>query len=318
MTPSLSGGDVRRYEYIDLLRAAAILGVMAIHCQQHMPGLSPVVAAMFHFGQMGVQLFFVASALTLCLSAAERGEASPVNFYVRRFFRVAPLYYFGIAFYFGWRLLVAKYRSGSFAVDNGYSLLSVVENLLFVHGFHPSNFNFVVPGGWSIATEMGFYAIFPILHRRMEQLDLAAAVRLALAVAALSFAAQYAFVAELQPLLAGVGLLKTVIAGDDEFNFLYASLANQINVFMIGLVAWKALGRKVRRLHLALAAALMAAACFVLNDHRFDTGYDGFIYPILSAVAFALFGLRLGAATLPNNRLLLILAATDAIRSRCT
>ena len=38
-------------------------------------------------------MFFVASALTLCLSMRERREAGPWNFYVRRFFRIAPLFY---------------------------------------------------------------------------------------------------------------------------------------------------------------------------------------------------------------------------------
>lgn len=32
---------------------------------------------------------------------------------------------------------------------------------LFVHGFHPQSINSVVPGGWSIAVEMTFYAVFP-------------------------------------------------------------------------------------------------------------------------------------------------------------
>jgi len=37
----------------------------------------------------------------------------------------------------------------------------VATTALFVHGFHPQTINSVVPGGWSIAVEMTFYAVFP-------------------------------------------------------------------------------------------------------------------------------------------------------------
>ena len=91
LTNSLS-----KFEYIDLLRGLAILGVIAVHSQEQIPTLFQLTSSIFNYGQLGVQLFFVASALTLCLSMTERKEATPVNFYIRRFFRIAPLYYFGI------------------------------------------------------------------------------------------------------------------------------------------------------------------------------------------------------------------------------
>jgi peptidoglycan/LPS O-acetylase OafA/YrhL len=40
-----------------------------------------------------------------------------------------------------------------------------VATALFVHGFHPQSINSVAPGGWSIAIEMTFYAVFPLLAR---------------------------------------------------------------------------------------------------------------------------------------------------------
>ena len=66
------------------------------------------------FGQRdsarGVELFFVVSALTLCLSSAARSnrEALPtLNFYIRRFFRIAPMFYIAIM-----RLLTVENCSG--------------------------------------------------------------------------------------------------------------------------------------------------------------------------------------------------------------
>src|SRR5947209_6454020 len=91
--------------YIDILRGIAIFGVIAVHSHQYITGLSWVISWVFNYGQLGVQLFFVASAVTLCLSMNGRKENSSHNFYIRRFFRIAPLYYFGIPLYLCWGTL---------------------------------------------------------------------------------------------------------------------------------------------------------------------------------------------------------------------
>ena len=89
-----------KYAWIDALRGFAILGVLAHHSFQYVRGMSGPAKFLGGFGKMGVQLFFVASAITLCLSTAKRAERHPVlSFYVRRYFRIAPLYYLAIIFY---------------------------------------------------------------------------------------------------------------------------------------------------------------------------------------------------------------------------
>ena len=96
----LIADGTHKLQYIDILRGIAILGVIAVHSGQQIENLFPIVRSISNYGQLGVQLFFVASALTLCLSMSERNEKSPFNFYVRRFFRIAPIYYLAIIFYF--------------------------------------------------------------------------------------------------------------------------------------------------------------------------------------------------------------------------
>jgi peptidoglycan/LPS O-acetylase OafA/YrhL len=147
--------------WIDALRGLAILMVLANHVALVVPGLSAPLEALARFGQMGVQLFFVASAYTLCLSWQQRhrGEAQPVRrFLVRRFFRIAPLYYLGIALFAGLHHL----QSGVVAAEP-YTAGNVLANAAFVHGFVPAAQNSIVPGGWSIGVEMAFYALFPLL-----------------------------------------------------------------------------------------------------------------------------------------------------------
>lgn len=145
--------------YIDATRGLAILMVVLVHQAATVRSALPIGAVLdqvARYGQLGVQLFFVASALTLCLSFDKRQdeERRLLKFYVRRFFRIAPMYYLAIALYFA----VAVLFTGT---SERFTPLNVAANLLFVHGFVPPALNDVVPGGWSIAGEMFFYAWFP-------------------------------------------------------------------------------------------------------------------------------------------------------------
>lgn len=147
--------------WVDALRGLAILMVLVNHVALVVPGLSAPVEMLARFGQMGVQLFFVASAYTLCLSWQQRrtDEPQPVlRFMLRRLFRIAPLYWFGIALFAGLHWL----QPGSTTAEP-YIAGNVLANAAFVHGFMPAAQNSIVPGGWSIGTEMAFYAAFPLL-----------------------------------------------------------------------------------------------------------------------------------------------------------
>jgi len=287
--------SLSKFEYIDLLRGLAILGVIAVHSQQQIPTLFQLTSSIFNYGQLGVQLFFVASALTLCLSMSERKEATPKNFYIRRFFRIAPLYYFGVALYFLWRLSKEYYMTNEINIPAEYDVIGVIENLLFLHGFHPKNFNFVVPGGWSIATEMAFYAIFPILFSIQSKLRFNGFLKFALLIIFISFVSQFVAIEIIQPALLDKGIIKSIQV-NDEFGFMYGSIVNQINVFLIGMLTFKKLKETIISNSMLLFAALLCCvSCFLLNTTTFKTGYNGFIYPILSAIAFGIFAIKLSS-----------------------
>jgi peptidoglycan/LPS O-acetylase OafA/YrhL len=148
-----------KYTFINSARGIAIIMVIIVHASQLYHFKNSAVKLFFEYGQMGVQLFFIASAYTLCLSSAKRREEKKTitNFYIRRFFRIFPIYYLGIILYF----LLNFY----FKEINNYSLKNIGANITFIHGMIPSANNTIVPGGWSIGTEMIFYMIFPFLHK---------------------------------------------------------------------------------------------------------------------------------------------------------
>jgi peptidoglycan/LPS O-acetylase OafA/YrhL len=69
--------------------------VIAVHASQYFSDLSPGVLALANQGARGVQLFFVASAMTLLMSWNARGDGAGA-FYIRRFFRIAPMFYISV------------------------------------------------------------------------------------------------------------------------------------------------------------------------------------------------------------------------------
>ncbi len=154
---------------LDAGRALAIVGVVAVHLSFQFPNLPGAVTLLARMGQYGVQLFFVISAITIFMTLEidhERcGDARHVarRFYIKRFFRIAPLYYAAIAVY--GLISYAATRSG---IERAWILgahgpMDVLLNLVFLHAFSPTAINNVVPGGWSIGVEMLFYMIAPLL-----------------------------------------------------------------------------------------------------------------------------------------------------------
>lgn len=147
----------RHYGFIDALRGYAILAVMVVHSSQIASDLPETAKLLANQGARGVQLFFVVSALTLIMSWRARHDGL-LPFYLRRFFRIAPMFWLGILFF----LWLDGYSPRHFA-PNGISEITVLLTVFFLHGWHPETMTSVVPGGWSIAVEMAFYAIFPLL-----------------------------------------------------------------------------------------------------------------------------------------------------------
>ena len=153
--------DIIKYDFIDALRGMAILGVILVHSAQLVAPTNATLLWVMGEGARGIQLFYVASALTLCMSWTARSshEIFPIrNFYIRRFFRIAPMFYIAILTY----ILVNGF-SPAYWSPNGIKWWFVPITAAFLHGFHPETITSVVPGGWSIAVEMSFYVILPFL-----------------------------------------------------------------------------------------------------------------------------------------------------------
>jgi peptidoglycan/LPS O-acetylase OafA/YrhL len=244
--------DVRKYKFIDALRGYAILGVILVHSTQSVTPVSGVLKWIAESGAKGVQLFFIASALTLSMSWHSRNsqEMSPIrNFYLRRFFRVAPMFYVAIVFY-----LFLNGFAASYWAPNGIQWWFVPLTALFLNGFHPESITSIVPGGWSIAVEMNFYLILPFLMLHLKKTkSLVLFLVFSLSIYAVS---KYAL----------LHLLLTRYPQEQQYlvsDFAVLSVFGQMPVFAIGLIAFSAYS-KTANLRRIVAWGWLGFTSFIL------------------------------------------------------
>ena len=212
-----------KLEVIDALRGYAILLVITVHSLQYVPELVWPAKRLFSLGFYGVQLFFIASAITLLMSwnrAADPFGKRVAKFLIRRFFRIAPFYYAAILIYW----LAYQMQPTDFRFD------IFLASLLFYNAWSPYLIPTVpgwtpVPGGWSIGVEFCFYFLFPVLAIVITNLKRAFIF---------FFLALFVLVAGY---LYGKGLYQN-IPTDARDNFLYFWPPNHLVVFALGFVLY--------------------------------------------------------------------------------
>lgn len=252
-----------RLSSIDALRGIAVLMVIARHAMIGARPIAEPLRSILSDGRFGVELFFVISAFTLFLSLSVRGpaEARPFrNFFARRFFRIAPLFWCAVVFYLAHDGLGPRYWLGD---APAVTLANIVATATFVNAWYPYWINAVVPVGWSVAVEMSFYVMVPFLFARIRSL------RGALLFTALALSLAYA-----------LSLLGTryVLISDPKLwgRFLRFWLPHQLPVFGLGFILFFIYPKLIRpmgdagkrRAALLLGAVMAAAAVLMFTETR--------------------------------------------------
>jgi peptidoglycan/LPS O-acetylase OafA/YrhL len=271
----------KHYDYIDALRGYAILMVIAVHSSQYFSDLSPTTKALADQGARGVQLFFVASAMTLCMSWKARHDGA-IAFYIRRFFRIAPMFYLTLPvflYFRGW--------GPSIYAPDGIGLRHVVMSITFTHGFMPDTITSVVPGSWSIADEMMFYAMFPLL--------MAIRIRIRFNTAAVLTVLATILCVVLQRYVAGAaGRIAdpTWRAAWGTFYFLW--LINQLPCFLFGILVarWIEEKKQVRRPAALVLLSIGLGVWVTLFPNSFPL-LGKLVVPAQAGLLFAAFALGL-------------------------
>lgn len=216
-----------KYAFINALRGYAVLFVITCHTGYMFPELPYPVKKLTSFGWHGVELFFLVSCVTLMMSwrsEEKKGSVSAGAFWLRRFFRIAPMYYAAAFFYF----IVEP-------PPTGFDLWQLITTMTFVNAWHPlwtptvSGQWMVVPGGWSIGVEFTFYFFFPIIATLIRSMRSA--------VLFFGFSVLLGFICNT---LAYPGLNQAygTIA---TANFLYFWFPHQVPVFALGTILYLAI-----------------------------------------------------------------------------
>lgn len=154
--------------YITILRAIAILAVLIVHVKQqsNTEHIHPYINSLMDNGARGVQLFYMLSAFTLFLSFNERG-VNLADYFTRRFFRIAPLYYIAVVYYLWQDGFGPRYWLGD---APHVTASNIASNFVFLNGFNPYWITSIVPGGWSVTIEVVFYCLLPFLFKRIKNI----------------------------------------------------------------------------------------------------------------------------------------------------
>jgi peptidoglycan/LPS O-acetylase OafA/YrhL len=264
-----------KLRYIDALRGWAILLIM-------MAQVGRLVGNDYHwlvenfifFGDKGIQLFFVISAFTLFHSTNSRllqGDYSVKSFYLRRFFRIAPMYYLALVYYIWQKGYVCHMQ-----IPTG----QIFAGLTFTSGFSPFWIDGIVPGTHTVVVEMMFYALLPLLVLKIKNINQAF---------------RFTFIAYVIAVFLRYFLrLHSPIENEELWrNFLYLNLINQLPNFGIGIIAYFLIlknDRNLSMLNLLILTLLLIGSVIweflIPNSYYYSAGFLLLLF-ILSRNEFA-------------------------------
>ncbi|MDH6354098.1 peptidoglycan/LPS O-acetylase OafA/YrhL [Dysgonomonas sp. PH5-45] len=249
--------EPKKYEYIDSLRGIAVLMVILVHIgnmllpqdeiQYHYPEwLCRIISA----GRYGVQLFFIVSALTLFMSHNNRkGETQPVKkFFIRRFFRIAPMYYLAIIYFTFDQFIGFDFSNLDFSL---IPLKALLSSILFVNSLFPFYANLYVPGGWSVSVEFIFYLFVPFLCSKISNVN-----------KSISFAAIAFVVGAIISSIACYYLIPDTVQQNSDDGFAVFNFFVQFPVFTLGFLCYRILNNNEEPIRRSTLALMLAAFVF--------------------------------------------------------
>ena len=258
---------VNKFAWIDAVRGYAILLVVMVHSAQ--PIFGGGITGVLNSGSLGVQLFFIASSFTLFYSLEKRTridqKLTTTFFFIRRLFRIAPLYWIAIVFY----VIYAQLHESIWLPSKPLDPLNILFNAMFLNGIYPPAINYIPPGSWSIGVEMLFYLTVPILFSVIKSWK--KALQLAIVAILVSIVVQ---------LLAYVVItdytdLEWAVHRDWALFFWFP---NQFPVFCFGMILYFILRDKVLRFeYKEWMLALMVLVFFALGLAKFTYDFPWFL-----------------------------------------
>lgn len=156
--------SIEKFKYIDILRGYAIIMVLIVH---YAIDFNTLYSSYFYqislLGQYGVMLFFIVSAYALTKSLEYRNVRYENNmfkkYFIRRFFRIAPLYYLILLFSYFFLKGIGVNQLTS--IDTSHT--NMLIHFLFLDQLYVNFTNNIIGVEWTISVEFLFYFILPFI-----------------------------------------------------------------------------------------------------------------------------------------------------------
>lgn len=278
----------KKLTFIEALRGYAILGVVLTHSTQKLTDLPQWLHNIGIQGARGVQLFFIVSAFTLFYSLSRKYESRSIeikDFFIRRFFRIAPAFYFSFVFYLCFAIWLNQLDlTGR---TSNYTIERILSTLTFTGILSPKWLFSLVPGGWSISVEMLFYLFVPLFFIWVRKLNTA----FFLVIATLIISGFSTFF---------VLYYDVWRAGNLRENYLFYWFPNQLPIFCLGIVLFYLLKDKISQDTLnknqLKSNVLILFSVLLIGMLAISGGVGGPYFPshFLFAIGFVIFAYGLG------------------------
>lgn len=160
--------------------------VVVYHFGLHLPEVEGAFLGSFlQHGAVCVSFFFFLSGVVLSYNYQHKREVTVTQFWLKRMFRIYPLYILTFLLVYVFQLYITKDAPEPiFAVLNFFALQSWVVG-------HAMEVNFP---SWSISVEFFFYLTFPLIVFLLRKLKYTLFVRIALSIVVLGWIQHYALV----------------------------------------------------------------------------------------------------------------------------
>ncbi|MDF3154780.1 acyltransferase [Mesorhizobium sp. XAP10] len=226
-----------RLSGLDALRGMAALSIAVYHTVMLRELTIPAeIVPSFRFLYVAVSLFFAISAFSLCAGYHGKlaSSAELPSFFLRRYLRIAPLFYLMIAVW----VAIYSWLWGSWQIP-AYD--DVKLNALFLFNLVPEKNGSLVAAGWSLGVEMIFYALFPFLLYFLRDIRSALLGFLTSILVAVNAGIVFTPLANSYAWFSALAQLPFFVAGIVLF-FVYGrcrsfSLRSRVTIALIGLLA---------------------------------------------------------------------------------
>lgn len=258
--------EPKKYEYIDSLRGIAILLVIVVHAgfvlEYTMYYFPQWLINAIHSGQYGVQLFFIVSAYTLTMSHYNRLDEPNKNksFFIRRFFRIAPMIYFILIYYIFYEINWDLSRFPETSWKDILASMTFTQTLF-------SGLNKYFPGGWTVSVEFLFYMMLPFICAKIKNLN----ASIVFVLLSLLFVPVY------EAVFSMINVKFVFFA--DHYTIFY-----QLPIFALGILAYWIINDKTKEVKsptLLLLVGTIILFCFINLPHHFIFGLAFMVLLIL-------------------------------------